>query len=174
MRNKFFIIFGILAIVFIAFFVGRDIGKGSYLSEEKAEIDNSLNTNVKIIQFYGNRTFFTSNGLRVDCSGLDLELTSICLNYYVNQIFNYTLTDDLITLTEYELRTRGGDCKEWSDFIEREFLKYGYKTTRVKINVIDGELDHVFIVANDEERYCIMDMTRHKCFSYDDIVVKKF
>lgn len=182
MNQKVLLFLGILAIVFIAFFLGRETGKGTYIPE--VQEDQKLGTNHEVVEFFGNRTTYSNVGLSVNCSGLDLELTSICLNYYVNKIFNYTTTDDSIYLSDFELKKSGGDCKDYSDFLEREFSKYGYETQRIKVNVIqpvveDGiavnpGLNHIFIVVHDSERYCVMDMTKFKCFSYQDIVNKIF
>jgi len=183
--KSFWIVIGILSLMILSFFIGKGIGLGTYGPEETSvQTLKSLNTDSKVIQFFINRTTISNQGIHIDCSNLDLELTSICLNYYVNQIFQYNLTDDSISLNEYELRKDGGDCKNWVEFLEKKFLKYGYDTDRVKIKVsdpvikegvaIEVGMDHVFIVAHNEERYCILDMTQQKCFSYDDIVAKRF
>jgi len=183
--KAFWIIIGILSLMFLSFFFGRGVGLGTYGIEETfQENSNNLNTNKLIIQFFANRTFIGNNGLTVDCSDLDLELTSMCVSYYTNQIFNYSLTDDSVSLSEYELRRVGGDCKDWTEFGQREFSKYGYPTYKVQIKVLDPViedgiavelgLDHVFLIVNDDWGYCVSDMTQYKCFSYRDIISKRF
>jgi len=174
MKHKVLIVIGILSIVLIAFFIGRELGKGTYVPEEKNTIDYRINTDQKVTEFFRNRTSYSSSGININCSNLDLELTSLCLNYYVRQFFKYNLTDDSISLNEYELKTRGGDCKDYTDFYEKEFLKYGYETQRIRFNVrktiveegviIDEGLDHVLLLAKDGGKYCIMDLNQFHCF----------
>lgn len=113
----------------------------------------------------GNQTYVSLP----DCSGLDLQETAICLNDFVHTIFIYNITDDDLELTLMDLETRGGDCKDWTDFYQREMRKYGYEADRVRIFVDsddEAEYYHVFLIARNHEGYCLMDMTVLDCFKY--------
>ncbi|KKM22073.1 hypothetical protein LCGC14_1628990, partial [marine sediment metagenome] len=65
--------------------------------------------------FYQENAFTDANPSE-DCNNLSLVDTSYCLRGKVKEIFSFNYTDDDLTLTYDELKTRGGDCKDWSDY----------------------------------------------------------
>ena len=106
-----------------------------------------------------------------DCSGKSLIKTAECLNDYVVDNFKYVINDDENFLNTQELLKRGGDCKDWTEFYERNFASNGYSETEqiiLKIRDLeDGWEGHVFLVVSDETAYCTLDMTDVNCFSFD-------
>lgn len=111
-------------------------------------------------------------GVDFDCSGMGLSHTAYCLEDYVESIFIYNSTDDLKRLTLEELKERGGDCKDYTDFYEEWFNYYGYKIKRIEISIERDEwgIDrgHEFLVAYNEKGYCEVDMTTIRCHHYSD------
>jgi len=90
------------------------------------------------------------------CSSDDFYNTSFCLNYYVNKIYKYNITEDNIDLGFQELKSRGGDCLDWAKFYKQEFTTRGYNSQIVKIQ-INETTNHAFVIANDEMKYCLLD-----------------
>lgn len=104
-----------------------------------------------------------------NCENLSMQDTAICLNDYVRSIFIYNITDDSLNLTLEDLKTRGGDCRDWTNFYQSNMERYGYGVNRVRIFVEEEEdynTYHVFAVARDETGYCLMDMRILECFKY--------
>ena len=106
-----------------------------------------------------------------ECGNMSFLNTSVCLNRFVNQIFIYNVTDDNISLTLDDLKKRGGDCKDWTDFYERYLNLYGYSNIQ-RVNLFVERADgisngHVFLVAGDKTGYCTLDMENITCFTYN-------
>jgi len=71
---------------------------------------------------------------RIDCSNKTLQQTTKCLYKVVNKIFIYNVTDDNLDLTFEDLQRRGGDCKDWTDFYQRNLNAYGFnQTERIRL-----------------------------------------
>lgn len=126
-------------------------------------IENTANNNEVI-----------NGSLGPECFNLSFQDTAICLNDYVRKIFVYNITDDKIDLTLEDLKRRGGDCRDWTNFYESYMNSYGYtQTQRVKV-FVDREVDgdktfsnyHVFLVAGHSSGYCNMDMRDLECYKY--------
>ena len=121
-----------------------------------------------------NNTVSTNNNIYGDsgpeCSNLSFQNTTICLNDYVRGIFIYNITDDDIDLTLKDLKKRGGDCRDWTNFYESYLNYYGYnQTQRVKVFVEDegdSSIYHVFLIASHHSGYCHMDLTDLQCYQY--------
>ena len=170
----------IILIIILSFSLGRSIGIGTHHPDP---IIKEKTFRAEFNEKFPGREVPSQNGLFINCSNLDLEDTAYCLNYYSNRIFNYTLTDDSRLLSDYELKTRGGDCLDYSRFMEIEFQTYGFRTLIPKIDVIPPMVEngiaieygehHVFLIVNDKTGYCLMDMTQYKCYNYEEIVTRK-
>lgn len=122
-----------------------------------------------------NNTVNTNNNIYGDsgpeCSNLSFQNTTICLNDYVRAMpFIYNVTDDEIDLTLDDLKRRGGDCRDWTNFYESYLNYYGYnQTQRVKVFVEDegdSSIYHVFLIASHHSGYCHIDMTDLQCYQY--------
>jgi len=110
-------------------------------------------------------------GVDPECSDLSFQNTSICLNDYVRSIFIYNVTDDEIDLTIEDLKRRGGDCKDWTDFYFRYMEYYGYDQDNQKISGLVEEkgnvsLKHVSLMSFDPTGYCHFDMRSLECYQY--------
>lgn len=109
-----------------------------------------------------------------NCENLSFQDTAICLNDYVRKIFIYNFTDDSLQLSLEDLKTRGGDCKDWTDFYDKYMNYYGYPNTqKVQMFVNEEKMNettvrsyHVFLVATDVSGYCDMDMKELQCFQF--------
>lgn len=106
-----------------------------------------------------------------DCSNKTLSKTAECLSDFVIKNYKYVITDDEFELTTPQLLEKGGDCKDWTDFYERNFNKNGfYETERVVMRIRElknGWEGHVFLVVSDESGYCTLDMTNVNCYGFD-------
>ena len=91
--------------------------------------------------------------------------TARCINSYVKSIYKYNTTDDSINLSLEELIQKGGDCRDWSNFYETAFNRFGYNTQRVRLHVEDN-VYHVFVVASNDEGYVFVDQTKIFEFRY--------
>jgi len=111
-----------------------------------------------------------------DCANLTLINTAQCLNDYVQEIYKYNLTDDEWELSFNELKTRGGDCRDWTNFYKQNMEKAGYSTRINRIFVKDGEEDtkiyHVFLTAYDSLSYCNFDLESVECHKYYEVNLK--
>ena len=106
-----------------------------------------------------------------ECSNLSFQLTAICLNDYVREIFIYNVTDDEIDLTLEDLKRRGGDCRDFTNFYLRhmEYLGYDQDNQIVKGLVEKNEtvaIYHVSLMSFDSTGYCHFDMEDLECYRY--------
>lgn len=98
----------------------------------------------------------------LNCENLSLEETANCMRSYVEPFFKYTLTPDNMTLTVEEIKTRGGDCKDWSELYKKMTPEPYYGNT-LKFQTSD-KTAHIVYVISDDEGYCILDqLTIVKC-----------
>jgi hypothetical protein len=112
----------------------------------------------------------------IDCSNKTLQETVRCLYKIVDKIFVYNVTDDDLDLSFEELKTRGGDCRDWTNFYEENLHLYGFnqtKQTRIFVNEENRDNEtigvyHVFLTAYDSTGYCHLDMTDVFCFTYSN------
>ena len=116
-----------------------------------------------------NKIVYSGSG--PECSNLSFQDTAICLNDYVRRIFIYNVTDDEIDLTLEDLKRRGGDCRDWTNFyLERmEFYGYNMDNQIIKGLVEENEtrsLYHVSLMSFDSTGYCHFDMTDLECYAY--------
>lgn len=152
--SKIFLLFMVLALTIITVY--------------NFDLDFNLND---VIQT-DNKITHTDGG--PECSNLSFQETAICLNDYVREIFIYNLTDDSIDLTLDDLKRRGGDCRDWTNFYEQNMHSYGYNNTQVVKMLIDKEeregktvrIYHVFLVATHSSGYCNMDMRDLECYQF--------
>jgi len=104
----------------------------------------------------------TSGVFSENCSNQGLIDTADCLNDYVREIFVYNLTPDSLDLTLEDLKTRGGDCRNWAKFYQAELEGKGFDTEYITIP-IDSDGNHAFLIAYSEEGYVVLDQ---KSFFY--------
>ena len=107
-----------------------------------------------------------------ECSNLSFQLTAICLNNYVREMpFVYNITDDDVDLTIQDLKERGGDCRDFTNFYLEYMEFYGYDQDNqiVKGLVEKNEtvaIYHVSLMSFDSTGYCHFDMTDLECYKY--------
>jgi len=106
-----------------------------------------------------------------ECSNLSFQNTAVCLNDYVREIFVYNVTDDKIDLTLDDLKRRGGDCRDWTNFYLEymEFYGYDQDNQRIKGLVEKNEnfsMYHVSLMSFDSTGYCHFDMEDLECYQY--------
>ena len=89
------------------------------------------------------------------CSGLDLEDTSRCLQSYLSTFYNYvprdTFAKDINDIIE-----NGGDCSDYTRLYVQwaEDLGYTGKTVVIKPK---GTIGHAFAIIGDKTGYCRLD-----------------
>jgi hypothetical protein len=131
----------------------------------------NFDLNVDNPSFMKNK-FFYNYSQGPNCENLSFQKTAICLNDFVRDIFIYNITDDDIDLSLEELKMRGGDCRDWTNFYEQYMNYYGYNQTQI-VRVFVGEEEdyyfyHVFLIASHSSGYCHMDMKDLECFQYSN------
>jgi len=106
----------------------------------------------------------------LDCDDLNLFRTVGCINRYVNINMDYKISKDSITLNDSELLVLGGDCKDWTEYYERNLNKYGFNNTqivKIPFNKLDGiKRSHMFLVVANGKGYCLLDLTNYRCIRY--------
>jgi hypothetical protein len=100
-----------------------------------------------------------------NCSNLSLRETSSCLLVNIQPIFKYNITDDNAVLTFDELKTNGGDCKDWSQLYARLGKAEGFYTylPRFKAN---ETTDHQIAIISDNTGYCVLDQEAGNCIDF--------
>lgn len=121
---------------------------------------------VGINKILDDKVIFLEQEIIDDCSGLDLFDTSDCLRSKIKPFFNYTPTDDNISLNFTELKERGGDCRDWSFLYQRLGAKLNFSSSTIRVGSIYGVVEgHRFAVLWDDTHYCELDMIKDvKCY----------
>jgi hypothetical protein len=99
------------------------------------------------------------------CQNLSLKKTVNCVVDYVSGFYKYNLTDDSVNLSFEQLRNRGGDCKDWSEFYVKEFIDYGFKAEMIIFNV-DSKTNHAYVNVHDESGYCVVGALNYDCVDF--------
>ncbi len=118
-----------------------------------------------------NNNYIINGSLGPECFNLSFQDTAVCLNDYVREGFIYNVTDDKIDLTLEELKRRGGDCRDFSDFYLRYMEFYGYDQDN---QIVKGLVEknetvakyHVSLMSFDSTGYCHFDMRDLECYKY--------
>ena len=103
-----------------------------------------------------------------ECMNLSGISVVACEVESVKEFYKYNVTPDNVSLSDEELKLRGGDCKNWAEYYIRLFEGYGFRATMEKITVYetnDTTYLHDFIIVNDKDFYCIVDQRHYKCFT---------
>ena len=102
----------------------------------------------------------------VACSNLSLEQTAECLVNTVKTFYNYTLTDDGEVLDFEQLKTKGGDCRDYSLFYEDLGKSLGFYTRKFSIplnTTVVPMTFHAFATISDDSGYCLIDQRTYTC-----------
>ena len=124
------------------------------------------------IENTANNNNVINRSLGPECSNLSFQDTAICLNDYVREMpFIYNITDDEIDLTLDDLKRRGGDCRDWTNFYLEYLEFYGYDMDNqiIKGFVEKNEthsLYHVSLMSFHSTGYCHFDMRSLECYQY--------
>jgi hypothetical protein len=100
-----------------------------------------------------------------DCYDLNLFDTVNCTVKYVTTFYKYNETDDNIILSFDELKNRGGDCKDWSEFYVSEMLKYNFSGEVYTFNM-NKKYNHAIANIHNDMGYCIIDQQGYSCFNF--------
>lgn len=103
----------------------------------------------------------TNEDIVKECKNKSLGDTAECLTAHTMKFFKYTETDDKIDLTFEQLKSYGGDCKDWSDFYISVLSELGFHSKYVDMP-IDQFVGHRFVVFSNEEGYVILDQLRYE------------
>ncbi len=117
----------------------------------------------KILQ-YNFETHVIDNKLY--CQGMDLFKTVQCLNRIVTDGFKYKITNDDLKLSFQELKSNGGDCKNWAEFYIEQSERNGFETEYNQHNVKEG-IGHAYAKVYDKTGYCIIDQKYYWCIGYE-------
>lgn len=106
----------------------------------------------------------TVNSHYSECVNMSLKDTAYCLRDYVDSIYIYTITDDDKKLTLEELKTIGGDCRDWNLLHEQMAKELGFNSHSFHIEG-EGWGHRVAFIVGDRG-YCLLDQTAEpKCFN---------
>lgn len=101
------------------------------------------------------------------CINLSMVETAYCLNNYINSIYKYKKTNDLIKLTFEELKEEGGDCLNWAELYISYIDNLDFYSEMVVISTNKGEA-HAFAIMSDDTGYCILDQMSLDCLELDN------
>lgn len=93
------------------------------------------------------------------CVGLDLILTSECLQKQISTYFNYTIRDDVDRSLE-DIKQFGGDCYDWNLLYKKWLHQLGFNAEMI-VFPMDEINDHVITLAYTHNAYCILDQNVH-------------
>ena len=96
------------------------------------------------------------------CINLTLKQTAHCMVTITKPIYKYNITPDSWDLTFKELKSRGGDCKDWTEYYISIADTLGFYADLVKIDV-NKTAAHDLTVISNEEGYCIIDQLYYIC-----------
>ena len=107
------------------------------------------------------------NYFKTKCSGENKTIKEVmyCAERYVEVIYKYNITDDNIKLDYYDLITKGGDCKDWSEFWMQLGEMYGYNV-RKEVFAAGKNTDHATALIFNEEGYCFAANDHIICYEY--------
>lgn len=122
-NNKIFaiILISILFVIIICVAVNKLSGK---ITNEQPQLQNNVhvpNSEEEIVQICSEQHI------------LNVDFLTNCLVKQIRTFYNFTLTMDTYPLTLDDLKTRGGDCYDWSRLFQRLATKIGLKTKIVTI-----------------------------------------
>lgn len=104
-----------------------------------------------------------------NCKNLNLINTAKCLNYEINQIYEYNITR--LGYFYYDenyydkLKLNGGTCDQWAKLYNILAKKLGFNSEEVIIfnEENTNDLRHSISIIYDKTNYCIMDQTIYWC-----------
>ena len=95
---------------------------------------------------------------------IDVETFSFCLRDSIKPFYIYNITEDKLELTFEELKIRGGDCEDWSNFYKELAIESGFNAT---IQNYEGILNvgygHQWVVIHDNKFNCRLDLLNVLC-----------
>lgn len=94
-----------------------------------------------------------------NCTGLDLILTSECLEKEIEPYFNYTIRDDLDRSLD-DIKQSGGDCFDYNLLYKKWIKQLGFNAELIQFD-LNNETSHVITLAYTHNAYCILDQTVH-------------
>lgn len=96
------------------------------------------------------------------CSDLSLKETSYCLRNSIKPSFNYILNNDYPENLNLVLEN-GGDCSDYTLLYKEMFEELGFETTKIFSSSEDEIVDHVILMAWDDNYICEIDLMEVDC-----------
>lgn len=118
-----------------------------------------------LIDHYQNKKILSKVEPYLNCEGLDLKNTALCLKAELSEFYNYNPNNLGVELSFEELIEQGGVCSHYSDWYNSRAEDLGFYTERVIIDV-NEELAHAFSVISNDEGYCILDQLNIWCTEF--------
>jgi hypothetical protein len=120
-----------------------------------------------------------------ECKGMNLLMTSECINKELNEFFMYNISNVGKDLDFNTLKTEGGVCQHFSNWIKERFLELGAKEIKEgeKLFVskdnypfyikevsfsVNNESAHRIAIASNDNGYCIFSNQNYKCTEFED------
>lgn len=96
-----------------------------------------------------------------NCSNKSLINASECINQHIQKVYKFAVTNDNVSLTFDELKSKGGDCKDWSELYLNLTSEMGFNSQDFKIFIKNNKQNmsmyHEFVLAYNYEGYVIFD-----------------
>ena len=100
----------------------------------------------------------------LNCRNLTLKETAYCLRDNIEIFYIYNVTDDDINLTLDQLKTNGGDCRNYAFLYEGLAKELGFDSdTRVRNGKADVFPGHRMTFMWDDKMYCKLDLLKVYC-----------
>lgn len=153
-------------IITIAIFIATTIG---FIAGAYAFMDYDVKSFIKY-KFTDKKYPQSAQEIIESCQGKNLSDSMDCIKKYTFNWYQYNLTNDKITLTFDQLKTRGGDCNDWTRYYESIAKSLGFNTT---INLMfmgsnsTTNMYHTNLFVYNEEGHCLLDLNKdYPCFIY--------
>lgn len=98
------------------------------------------------------------------CSNPERFLPDIvaCKVSVAEKFYKYNLTDDSLSLTVDQLMSRGGDCKDWSEYYGNFFNDLGFGVSLQTFSLSPGKA-HEYVMVNDGHWSCMINQLNYYC-----------
>lgn len=106
--------------------------------------------------------YYTEEELLNKCNYDNLLESSYCVSAFMNGFYKYKLGDDSVELTFEELKSLGGDCSDWSNWLKKIYSEMGFYSNTITfqtrtIQRVENNytINHVMAYAISENHFCL-------------------
>lgn len=100
-----------------------------------------------------------------NCSGLDLFMTSKCLQNDVSEWYKYNISNIKKELSLEKLKIEGGVCNHYADWYLEQVKNLNLYSKKIIFDT-DNETAHAIVIISSKEGYCVLDYISNKCWKF--------